>query len=139
MDGVHALSRSSEDATSLATAAGSLTYGVEGDNSSHHAASAVNETRATAPPVTSRFRVIRRPFDAAAFVWAAGAAPGSACNIGKSSAASDTRSATTGRLATAAARPWARYSWSESRPTSSNERAAAEGSSEVGSDAGAGS
>src|SRR5215471_15456706 len=104
MDGVHALSRSSEDTTSLATAPRSLTYGAEGDNSSHHAAGAANETRATAPMVTSRFRVMRRLFDAAAFVGAA-AAPASAGNIARSSAASDTRSRGAGRPATAAARP----------------------------------
>src|SRR5215469_17995772 len=83
MDGVHALSRSSEDTTSLATAPRSLTYGAEGDNSSHHAAGAANETRATAPMVTSRFRVMRRLFDAAAFVGAAAAAPASAGNIAR--------------------------------------------------------
>src|SRR6516162_6309297 len=105
MDGVHALSRYSEDTTSLATAPRSLTDGVEDDHSSHHAAGAVNNTRATAPAATSRFRVIRRPFDAAAFVGAAAAAPASAGNIAKSSAASDTRSASAGRLAMAAARP----------------------------------
>src|SRR5262250_1344973 len=105
MDGVDALIRSSADTTSLATAPGSLTYGVEDDHSSHHAAGAVNKTRATAPTATSEFRVIRRPFDAAAFVAAAAAAPASACNIAKSSAASDTRSASAGRPATAAARP----------------------------------
>src|SRR5262249_29365085 len=136
MDGAGALSRSFEDGTSLATATRSLTCGVEGDNSSHHAAAAVNETRATAPTVTSRFRVRRGSFDAAAFVWAAGA-DGSACNIGKSSAASDTRSATAGRVAAAAARP-ARYSCSELRLTWSNEKAATEGSSDTNRDAGAG-
>src|SRR6516164_11618869 len=66
MDGVDALSRSSADTTSLATAPRSLTYGVEDDNSSHHAAGAVNKTRATAPTATSKFRVTRRRFDAAA-------------------------------------------------------------------------
>src|SRR5215831_11328250 len=81
MDGVHALRRSSEDTTSLATAPRSLTDGVEDDHSSHHAAGAVNKTRATAPTATSEFRVIRRPFDAAAFVGSAAAAPASACNI----------------------------------------------------------
>src|SRR6516165_6000021 len=96
MDGVDALSRSSADTTSLATAPRSLTYGVEDDNSSHHAAGAVNKTRATAPTATSKFRVTRRRFDASAFVWAAAAG-----NIARSSAASDTRSATAGRLATA--------------------------------------
>src|SRR5215831_697438 len=102
MDGVDALSRSA-DTTSLATAPRSLTYGVEDDNSSHHAAGAVNKTRATAPTATSKFRVTRRRFDAAAFVWAAAAAPASAGDVAKSSAASDTRSVTAGRLA--AARP----------------------------------
>src|SRR6516165_12361014 len=134
MVGVGALRRSSADTTSLATAPRSLTYGVE-DDSSHHAAGAVNKTRATAPTATSKFRVTRRRFDAAAFVWAAAAAPASAGNIAKSSAVVDTRSVTAGRLAPAAARPCARYSWSEPRPTSSNERAAAEGSSDSGSDA----
>src|SRR5207245_10527754 len=90
MDGVHALSRSSEDTTSLATASRSLTYGVEDDHSSHHAAGAVNNTRATAPTATSKCRVIRRPFDAAAFVGTAAAAPASACNIAKASAATGT-------------------------------------------------
>src|ERR1700730_13233536 len=98
MDGVHALSRSSEDTTSLATASRSLTYGVEDDHRSHHAAGAVNKTRATAPTATSKIRVIRRPFDAAAFVGAAAAATASAGNIAKSSAASDRRSASGGRL-----------------------------------------
>src|SRR5256886_16694104 len=101
MDGVHALSRSSEDTTSLATASRSLTYGVEDDHSSPHAAGAGNNTRATAPTAPSKFRVIRRPLDAAAFDRTAAAAPASACNIAKSSAASDTRSASAGRLATA--------------------------------------
>src|SRR5262249_60203259 len=104
MDGVDALSRSSAETTSLATAPRSLTYGVEDDNSSHHAAGAVNRTRATAPPATSKFRVTRLRFDAAAFVWTAAAAPASACNIARSSAASDTPSPTAGRLATAAGR-----------------------------------
>src|SRR6266481_4750306 len=93
MDGVHALSRSSGDTTSLARASRSLTYGVEDGHSSHHAAGAVNNTRATAPTATSKFRVIRRPFDAAAFVGAAAAAPASACNIATSSAASVTHPA----------------------------------------------
>src|SRR5262249_42620997 len=105
MDGVDALSRSSADTTSLATAPRSLTYGVEDDNSSHHAGGGVKKPRATAPPATTKFRVPRRRFDAAAFVWAAAAAPASACDIARSSAASDIRSATAGRLATAAARP----------------------------------
>src|SRR5262249_53067280 len=105
MDGVDALSRSSADTTSLATAPRSLTYGVEDDNSSHHAAGAVNKTRATAPTATSAVRVPLRQFDAAAFVGAAPAPPQAAGKIARSPAASDSRTATAGRLATAAARP----------------------------------
>ncbi len=106
--------------------------------SSHHAAAVVNEATTSAATVMSRVRVARGPFDAAAFVSAAGAASSSACSIGTSSAAPDTRSATTGRVATAAARPCARYPWSASRLTWTNERVATEAWSDTGSDSGPG-
>src|SRR5262245_16822690 len=127
MDGAGALNRSAEDGTSLATATRSLTCGMDGDDSSHHAAAVVNEATTTAATVMTRVRGAQGPFDADAFVSAAGAAPGSACSIG------NTRSATTGQVATAATN-----SWSELRLPLWNERAAPEGSSDTGSDAGAG-
>ena len=138
MDGASPLSRSAEDATSLATATRSLTCGMDGDDSSHHAAAVANEATTTPATVMSRVRVARGPFDAAAFVSAAGAALGSACSIGTSSAAPDTRSATTGRVATAAARPCARNPWSASRLTWTNERVATDAWSDTGSDSGPG-
>src|SRR5262249_59243855 len=84
IDGADSLSRSAEDAASLASAIPCSVCGAgdgEDDDSSHHAAETDSDARTITAAANRRFRAPRRPLDAVLFSKGAAPAPRAACNI----------------------------------------------------------